>query len=72
MDAYLDTFSDELCQVNTYVGRIARRQAQLGGFVASLSPSPKALTNDSDDGADDDDKDKDGCSSDDDEMMTSQ
>ena len=24
MDACLDTFSDELCQVNTYVGRIAR------------------------------------------------
>ena len=72
MDAHLDTFSDELCQVNTCVGRIARRQAQLGGFVVSLSPSPKALTDDSDDGADDDDKDKDGCSSDDDEMTTSQ
>ena len=25
MDAHLDTFSDELCQVITYVGRIARR-----------------------------------------------
>ena len=25
MDARLDTLSDELCQVNTYVGRIARR-----------------------------------------------
>ena len=24
MDARLDTFSDELCQVNTLVGRIAR------------------------------------------------
>ena len=27
MDARLDTLSDELCQVNTHVGRIARRQA---------------------------------------------
>ena len=25
MDARLDTLSDELCQVNTYVDRIARR-----------------------------------------------
>ena len=25
MDARLDTFSDELCQVNTRVGRITRR-----------------------------------------------
>ena len=24
MDARLDTFSDELCQVNTHVGRITR------------------------------------------------
>ena len=29
MDARLDTFSDELCQVNTSVSRIARRQARL-------------------------------------------
>ena len=33
MDACLDTLSDELCQVNTRVGRIARQQARLGGFV---------------------------------------
>ena len=25
MDARLDTLSDELCQVNTHIGRIARR-----------------------------------------------
>ena len=59
MDAHLDTFSDELCRVNTYVGHIARQQAQLGGFVATPSPSPEASTNDSDDDANDDDEDKD-------------
>ena len=32
MGARLDTLSDELCQVNTLVGRIAQRQARLGGF----------------------------------------
>ena len=38
--ARLDTLSDELCQVNICVGRIAQRQATIGGFAASLSPSP--------------------------------
>ena len=42
MDACLDTLSTELFQVNTYVGRIARRQAHLGGFVESPSPPPTA------------------------------
>ena len=37
MDAHLDTLTDELCQVNTHVGHIARRQAQLGGFIPSLA-----------------------------------
>ena len=73
MDAYLDTFSDELCQVNTYVGRIARRQARLSGFAASLFPSPEASANeDSDDGADNDDEDEDASFSSDEEMTTSQ
>ena len=40
MDARLDAFSDELCQVNTHVSRIARQQALMGGFTASFSPSP--------------------------------
>ena len=73
MDAYLDTFSDELCQVNTYVGRIARRQARLSGFTASPFPSPEASADeDSDDGADNDDEDEDASSSSDKEMTTSQ
>ena len=40
MDAHLDTLNNELCQVNTRVDRIARRQAVMGGFTASSSPSP--------------------------------
>ena len=42
MDAHLNTLSTELYQVNTRVGRIARRQAHLGGFMESSSPPPKA------------------------------
>ena len=42
MDAHLDTLSDELCQVNTHVSRIARRQARLDSFTASPSLSPEA------------------------------
>ena len=57
MDACLDTLSDELCQVNTRVGRIARQQARLGGFVESPSPSLEASANKDDDGDFDDDDD---------------
>ena len=35
MEAHLDTLSDELCQVNTRVGHIARRQATIGGYFAT-------------------------------------
>ena len=65
MDAHLDTLSDELCQVNTYVGRIVRQQARLGGFVESPSPPPKA-SEDKDD--DDKDEDEDASSSGDNKM----
>ena len=73
MDARLDTLSDELCQVNTYVGRIARWQARLGGFVESPSPSLKASKDEDDDGDsdnDDDDEDEDASLPSDDEMST--
>ena len=40
MDAYLDTFSMELYQVNVRVDRIARWQATMGGFA----PEPTPLT----------------------------
>ena len=49
MDAHLDTLSDELCQVNTRVGRIAQRQAAMGGFT-TYSPSPPTSEDESDDG----------------------
>ena len=72
MDARLNTLSDELCQVNTRVGRIARRQAAMGGFIAYTSPSPSTLEDESDDdfssdAADDDDN---ASSPNDDEMST--
>ena len=73
MDACLDTLSDELCQLNTRVGRIARQQARLGGFVESPSPSPKASANKDDDGDfddDDDDENEDASLPNDDEMST--
>ena len=71
MDAHLDTLTNELCQVNTRVGRIARWQAHLGGFIESPSPPPKASDNDDDsDDDDDDDEDEDASSPNDDEMST--
>ena len=64
MDARLDTLSDELCQVNTRVSCITWRQAIIGGFTASSSPSPQASEDESDDGSHSDDADEDdGASS---------
>ena len=71
MDARLDTLSDELCQVNTCIGCIALRQARLGSFVASPSPSLEAFEDEDDDGdSDGDDEDEDASSPSDDEMFT--
>ena len=75
MDARLDTLSDELCQVNTHVGRIARQQFVMGGFTASPYPSPQASKDEGDDdGSSDDDADEDdsASSSSDKEMTVSQ
>ena len=71
MDAFLDTLSDELCQVNTCVNCLARWQARLGGFVESPSPSLEASEDKDNDGEsndDDDDEDEDASFSSDDEM----
>ena len=46
MDACLDTLSDKLCQVNTRVGRIARRQVEMGGYT--MSSTLVAFTDESD------------------------
>ena len=72
MDARLDTLSDELCQVNTRVGRIARQQVTTGGFNAYISPSSPASEDESDNGSDNDDADEDDGASlpSDDEMST--
>ena len=72
MDAHLDTLNNELCQVNTCVGRIARWQAVMGGFTIASSPFPPTSKDESDDGSGSDDADEgDSASSpSDDEMST--
>ena len=65
----LDHLSDEMCQMNTKIGRIARCQSHLGAFAPSLSPEP--IEESSSGGDDDDNADGSGSFSDD-EMMTSQ
>ena len=72
MDAPLDTLNDELCQVNTRVGRIAQRQAVMGGFTIASSPSPPASKDESNDGSVSNDADEDDGASlpSDDEMST--
>ena len=70
MNAYLDTLTIEMYQVNTRVGRFARWQARLGGFVESPSPPFEAFKDDDDFGDDDDDEDGDASSSSTDEMST--
>ena len=64
MDARLDTLFTKLYQVNTYVGRIAKRQVHFGGFVESPSPPPEAPeASKDDDNSDDDDDGEDGDAS---------
>ena len=72
MDARLNTLSDELCQVNIRVSRIAQRQVVMGGFTVASSPSLEASKDESDDGSNNDDADvDDGADSpSDDEMST--
>ena len=73
MYSCLDSLIDEMCQVNTHVGRIARQQACLGSFAPFPSPSLEASTEkDGDDEDEDEDEDEDASSSSDDEMKTSQ
>ena len=66
MDARLNTLSMELYQVNVRVGRIARRQATMGGFASQPTLPPHPMASDSDDDDDDDDDDGDDDASDDD------
>ena len=71
MDARLDTLSDELCQVNTRVGRITQCQVEIGGYTMPSTPVAPADESDADDDADFDDEDDGNASSpSDDEMST--
>ena len=75
MDAHLDTLSIELYQVNIRVGRIAQRQAIMGGFIFQTSPPPTLQASEDDDDDDDvtaskDDDDGDASSSSADEIST--
>ena len=71
-DACLDTLNDELCQVNTRVDRIMRRQDVIGGFIVASSPSSPASKDESDSGSGSENANEDdGASSpSDDEMST--
>ena len=76
MDARLDTFRDELCQVNIRVGCIARCQVEMGGYTMPSTPVAPSDESDADDANDDDDADSDveddgdASSPNDDEMST--
>ena len=74
MDARLGTLFTEMYQVDVCVGRIAQRQATMGGFAPEATPSPPSVDSDSDDDDGDDDvaseDDDDGDASSTDEMST--
>ena len=70
MDAHLDTLSDELCQVNTRVGRIARCQVEMGGYTMPSTPVASADESDADDATASDDKDDGDASSPSDDKMS--
>ena len=64
----LDYLTNEMCQMNTWVGPIAHRQARIGSFAPSPSLSLEAADKDDDVGNDKDD----ASFSSDDEMTASQ
>ena len=63
--SHLNHLSDEMCQMNTRIGCIARHQSRLGGFAHS--PSPELTEKSSSNGGDGA-----SCSETDDEMTASQ
>ena len=66
MDARLNTLSTKLYQVNVRVGRIARRQATMGGYAPKASPPPPPPVASNSEDKDDDDGDDDDATDDDD------
>ena len=69
---HLDYLTDEMCQMNTRVGRIACQQACMASFSPSSSPEHPAASPSEDDNDDDEDDEDGASSSGDDEMTTSQ
>ena len=72
-NAHLDTLNDELCQVNTRVGCIARSQAEMGGYTmpsTPVAPADESDADDDDDDADSNDKDDGDASSPSDDKMS--
>ena len=67
MDARPDTLSDELCQVNTCVGHIAWRQAEMGSYTVPSTPMASTDESDGSDSADDVEDDDDDATASDDE-----
>ena len=65
MDARLDTFSDELCQVNTRVVHIAWRQAEMGDYTVPSTHMASTYESDDSGSADDAEDDDDAIASDD-------
>ena len=65
MDARLDTLNDKLCQVNTHVGHITRRQAEMGGYTMPSTLVASADKSDGSGSADDAEDDDDATASDD-------
>ena len=70
MDVHLDTLSTKLYQVIISVGRIAWRQATMGGFAPEASPPPHHMASDFED-EDDADGDDDDVLDDDDRDASS-
>ena len=75
MDAHHNTLSDEQCQVNTCVDRIARRQAEMGAYTMPstlMAPTDESDADDTDDEAtaSDDEDDGDVSLPSDDKMST--
>ena len=64
MDACLDTLSTEMYQVNVRIGRIARRQATMGGFAPEATPLPPPPVASNSEDEDNDDSDDDNASND--------
>ena len=66
----LDHLSDEMCQMNTRIDRIARRQSRLDCFTPSPSLKHAKDSSSLDGGDDDDDDDDDASGSETDDEMT--